>query len=197
MFIVVKKNDVFKAVIVAIVTVFLVAMTAVGGVAPVYLAAEKRLVPVYSVETDEKVVALTFDAAWGADKTRGIIDLLKKYDADGTFFLVGFWIDKYPEETKFIAESGLEIGNHSNNHLHMSKISKDEISREIDSVNERIKKSNGENARIFPSAFRGIRQQTFKRSERKEHGGRAVEHRQPGLERAFGRTDCGAGNPET
>lgn len=126
MFIVVKKNDVFKAVIVAIVTVFLVAMTAVGGVAPVYLAAEKRLVPVYSVETDEKVVALTFDAAWGADKTRGIIDLLKKYDADGTFFLVGFWIDKYPEETKFIAESGLEIGNHSNNHLHMSKISKDE-----------------------------------------------------------------------
>ncbi|UKI51477.1 MAG: hypothetical protein L6V79_04380 [Clostridium sp.] len=54
MFIVVKKNDVFKAVIVAIVTVFLVAMTAVGGVAPVYLAAEKRLVPVYSVETDEK-----------------------------------------------------------------------------------------------------------------------------------------------
>ena len=45
MFIVVKKNDVFKAVIVAIVTVFLVAMTAVGGVAPVYLAAEKRLVP--------------------------------------------------------------------------------------------------------------------------------------------------------
>lgn len=43
MFIVVKKNDVFKAVIVAIVTVFLVAMTAVGGVAPVYLAAEKGL----------------------------------------------------------------------------------------------------------------------------------------------------------
>ena len=153
MFIVVKKNDVFKAVIVAIITVFLVAMTAVGGVAPVYLAAEKRLVPVYSVETDEKVVALTFDAAWGADKTRGIIDLLKKYDADGTFFLVGFWIDKYPEETKYIAESGLEIGNHSNNHLHMSKISKDEISREIDSVNERIKNLTGKTPTYFRPPF--------------------------------------------
>ena len=153
MFIVVKKNDVFKAVIVAIITVFLVAMTAVGGVAPVYLAAEKRLVPVYSVETDEKVVALTFDAAWGADKTRGIIDLLKKYDADGTFFLVGFWIDKYPEETKFIAESGLEIGNHSNNHLHMSKISKDEISKEIDSVNERIKNLTGKTPTYFRPPF--------------------------------------------
>ena len=153
MFIVVKKNDVFKAVIVAIITVFLVAMTAVGGVAPVYLAAAKRLVPVYSVETDEKVVALTFAAAWGADKTRGIIDLLKKYDADGTFFLVGFWIDKYPEETKLIAESGLEIGNHSNNHLHMSKISKDEISKEIDSVNERIKNLTGKTPAYFRPPF--------------------------------------------
>ena len=194
MFIVVKKNDVFKAVIVAIITVFLVAMTAVGGVAPVYLAAEKRLVPVYSVETDEKVVALTFDAAWGADKTRGIIDLLKKYDADGTFFLVGFWIDKYPEETKLIAESGLEIGNHSNNHLHMSKISKDEISKEIDSVNERIKNLTGKTPAYFRPPFG---EYDNKLSERKKHGGRAVEHRQPRLERAFGRTDCGAGNSET
>ena len=107
MFIVVKKKDVFKALAIAITATLLIATAAIGGIAPVYLANAKRLVPVYSVETEEKVVALTFDAAWGADKTRGIIELLEKYDADGTFFLVGFWIDKYPEETKLIAEKGL------------------------------------------------------------------------------------------
>ena len=153
MFIVVKKKDVFKALAIAIIATLLIATSAIGGIAPVYLANAKRLVPVYSVETEEKIVALTFDAAWGADKTRGIIDLLEKYDADGTFFLVGFWIDKYPEETKLIAEKGLEIGNHSNNHLHMSKLQNDEIKKEIESVNVRLQELTGKTPKYFRPPF--------------------------------------------
>ncbi len=153
MFIVVKKKDVFKALAIAITATLLIATAAIGGIAPVYLANAKRLVPVYSVETEEKVVALTFDAAWGADKTRGIIELLEKYDADGTFFLVGFWIDKYPEETKLIAEKGLEIGNHSNNHLHMSKLQNDEIKKEIESVNVRLQELTGKTPKYFRPPF--------------------------------------------
>ena len=153
MFIVVKKKDVFKALAIAITATLLIATAAIGGIAPVYLANAKRLVPVYAVETEEKVVALTFDAAWGADKTRGIIELLEKYDADGTFFLVGFWIDKYPEETKLIAEKGLEIGNHSNNHLHMSKLQNDEIKKEIESVNIRLQELTGKTPKYFRPPF--------------------------------------------
>lgn len=153
MFIVVKKKDVFKALAIAITATLLIATAAIGGIAPVYLANAKRLVPVYSVETEEKVVALTFDAAWGADKTRGIMELLEKYDADGTFFLVGFWIDKYPEETKLIAEKGLEIGNHSNNHLHMSKLQNDEIKKEIESVNVRLRELTGKTPKYFRPPF--------------------------------------------
>ena len=153
MFIVVNKKDVCKALAIAITATLLIATAAIGGIAPVYLANAKRLVPVYSVETEEKVVALTFDAAWGADKTRGIIELLEKYDADGTFFLVGFWIDKYPEETKLIAEKGLEIGNHSNNHLHMSKLQNDEIKKEIESVNVRLQELTGKTPKYFRPPF--------------------------------------------
>ena len=153
MFIVVKKKDVFKALAIAITATLLIATAAIGGIAPVYLANAKRLVPVYSVETEEKVVALTFDAAWGADKTRGITELLEKYDADGTFFLVGFWIDKYPAETKLIAEKGLEIGNHSNNHLHMSKLQNDEIKKEIESVNIRLQELTGKTPKYFRPPF--------------------------------------------
>ena len=153
MFIVVKKKDVFKALAIAITATLLIATAAIGGIAPVYLANAKRLVPVYSVETEEKVVALTFDAAWGADKTRGIIELLEKYDADGTFFLVGIWIEKYPEETKLIAEKGSEIGNHRNNHLHMSKLQNDEIKKEIESVNVRLQELTGKTPKYFRPPF--------------------------------------------
>ena len=153
MIVTVKKASIVAAASLIIAFAVLTASVGVTNSAGVYFCKSTRKVPVYGVDTDKKVIALTFDAAWGADKTRGIIDLLKKYDADGTFFLVGFWIDKYPEETKFIAESGLEIGNHSNNHLHMSKISKDEISKEIDSVNERIKNLTGKTPAYFRPPF--------------------------------------------
>ena len=142
-----------KKVVVAVAAVVVCAVLVCGAGLYSQAFAKNRLVPVYCVDTSADKCAISFDAAWGADKTRGIIDLLKKYDADGTFFLVGFWIDKYPEETKFIAESGLEIGNHSNNHLHMSKISKDEISKEIDSVNERIKNLTGKTPAYFRPPF--------------------------------------------
>ena len=119
--------------------------------ATVFSNQSTRKVPVYGVDCgEEKLVALTFDAAWGADKTLRILEILEKYNAKATFFLVGFWLDKYPEETKAIAESGCEIGNHSNNHLQMSKISKEKITEELEYVNVKVKELTGK----IPSYFR-------------------------------------------
>lgn len=100
-------------------------------------------IPVYSVDTDEKVIALTFDAAWGADKTQGILDIMSQFGAKGTFFLVGFWMDKFEKETKAIADAGFDVGNHSRNHLNMPKLSQDEIKNEIEYVNDRAKELTG------------------------------------------------------
>ena len=86
----------------------------------VYLGDSPRLLPIYSVETDEKVVALSFDAAWGADKTEGILSTLEEYDAVATFFTVGMWAEKYPDKLRLLADSGrMEIGTHSNTHPDM------------------------------------------------------------------------------
>ena len=115
--------------------------------------AKNRKLPIYRVETEEKVIALTFDAAWGADKTKGIIDILNSYGVKGTFFLVGFWMDKYPEETKMIADAGFDIGNHSKNHYNMSKLSKDDVVYEIESVNEQIKNLTGKTPKYFRPPF--------------------------------------------
>lgn len=75
--------------------------------------AAKRILPVYSVERDDRVISISFDASWGGDQTMRILDLLDEYNAKATFFLVGIWVDKYPELVKEIHDRGHEIGNHS------------------------------------------------------------------------------------
>ena len=152
MFITVGKKSLITVVSLAIAGIILACTLGVTSTAAVFFGKSSRKIPVYGVEVkgERKVIALTFDAAWGADKTQGIIDTMKKYDAKGTFFLVGFWLDKFEKETKAIAEAGFDIGNHSRNHLNMPKLSDDEVRAEIEYVNDRVNELTG----IKPTYFR-------------------------------------------
>src|SRR5690554_3576374 len=100
----------------------------------------KKELPIYSVDTNEKKIALSFDAAWGDDYTLGILDILDKYEVKSTFFLVGFWVDKYPEHVKEIYKRGHDVGNHSTNHPYMTKLSDDEIVKELNITGDKIEK---------------------------------------------------------
>lgn len=155
MFITLKKRNLINIVAVAIVAIVLVSAVATTSSASVFFNKTTRKIPVYGVDVpqDDKVIALTFDAAWGADKTQGIIDIMQQYGAKGTFFLVGFWIDKYEEETKAIAEAGFDIGNHSRNHLNMPKLSDDEMRTEIEYVNDRVQALTGISPKYFRAPF--------------------------------------------
>ena len=153
MFVTVKKATLIGVVSIALVAVILLSSVAVTDSACVYFGKSTRKIPVYSVLTEDKVIALTFDAAWGADKTQGILDIMSEYNAKGTFFLVGFWIDKYEKETKAIAEAGFEIGNHSRNHLNMPKLSENEIENEIEYVNDRVFDLTGKKPKYFRAPF--------------------------------------------
>lgn len=109
---------------------------------------EKEL-PIYSVDTNEAKVALSFDAAWGNEDTQKLLDTLKKNDVKATFFMTGGWIEKYPEDVKAIAADGHELGNHSENHKEMSKISADECKTEIMTPHEKVKKLTGIDMKVF------------------------------------------------
>lgn len=109
--------------------------------------------PIYRVDTKEKKVAISFDAAWGADKTAGIMDIMDEHGVKGTFFLVGFWVDKYPDMVKSIAERGFEIGNHSANHPRMTQLSKEQMVKELTQVNEKIKELTGSTPTVFRPPF--------------------------------------------
>ncbi len=121
--------------------------------AEVYFGYSTRKVPIYNVETDEKQVAISFDAAWGADKTQGILDILKEFDVSATFFLVGFWVDDYPEMVKAIDEAGMEIGTHSNTHPDMIKLDKNTMANELETSISKITAVTGKPVKLFRAPF--------------------------------------------
>lgn len=107
------------------------------------LAKADRKIPIYSVGTDEKKIAISFDAAWGNDDTEKLISILKQYSVPATFFLVGSWVDKYPQSVKQLADAGHSIQNHSSTHPYMTKISTEKIINELKVCNEKIAKITG------------------------------------------------------
>ena len=148
------KSRTLAFILVVIITAVLLAVSIDGvNAAGVYFGYANRKVPIYYVQTDKKQVAISFDAAWGADKTQGIIDILKEYNAGATFFLVGFWTDKYPDMVKKIDESGFEIGTHSNTHPDMVKLTADQIKQELETSMKLITELTGKDVKVFRPPF--------------------------------------------
>lgn len=102
-----------------------------------------RLLPIYSVKTDEKKVAITFDAAWGNSDTNELIEILAEFDAKATFFIVGDWAERFPADVKAFYDAGHEISNHSNTHAAFSSLSIEKIKEEIQLCNETLKRITG------------------------------------------------------
>ncbi len=108
-----------------------------------------RRVPIYAVQTEENKLSISFDAAWGADKTSEIMDVCDSYNIKATFFLVGFWIEKYPEKVKEIHNRGFEIGIHSNTHPDMTKLSKSQIVEELSTNIKLVEDLTNEKPKLF------------------------------------------------
>ncbi len=113
------------------------------------VVASQKVLPIYSVEREDKVISVTFDASWGGDKTMAILDLLDQYNAKATFFLVGIWVDKYPELVQEIANRGHEIGNHSDSHAHFTQISDTQIRQELKDCSDKIEALTGTRPTLF------------------------------------------------
>ena len=120
-----------------------VAMFAAVNSPAVVASATKRQLPIYCVQRDQKMLSISFDAAWGNEDTQQLIDILAKYDIKATFFVVGDWVDKYPESVKALHDAGHEVMNHSNHHDHFSKLSREEIVADVNACNDKIEAVTG------------------------------------------------------
>lgn len=150
MFLVVKKKWLI-ALVCALLVVMIVAITT--GVSVTSAVATKRLIPVYSVERSDNKVALTFDCAWGADKTKLIMDEIEKNGYKCTFFVTGFWVDANKDLVKEINERGHQVANHSENHLHLGEANTQTIATEIDTTSNKIKEIVGASPLYFRAPF--------------------------------------------
>jgi len=151
----INKWNIFYAVI-----MFLFFAATVKFVSPAAIAVfnagiaknEKKL-PIYSVETNEKKLSISFDAAWGADDTDELLRILDENNVKATFFMCGYWVDDFPAEVIKIAMSGHDLANHSSTHPHMSKLSKEEIKEELMDTHNKVLELTGEEMELFRPPF--------------------------------------------
>ncbi len=106
--------------------------------AAVGASASKRQLPIYCVQRDQKMISISFDAAWGNEDTQQLIDILGEYNVKATFFVVGDWVDKYPESVKALHDAGHEVMNHSNTHAHYPQLSAGEVVADLEACNDKI-----------------------------------------------------------
>lgn len=102
-----------------------------------------RQLPIYCVQRDQKLVSISFDAAWGNEDTQQLIDILEQYQVKATFFVVGEWVDKYPESVKALHDAGHEIMNHSNTHAHYPQLPAEEVVADLNACNDKIEAVTG------------------------------------------------------
>ena len=82
------------------VVLVLAIFAAVNAPAAVIASASTRQLPIYCVDRSDNLVSISFDAAWGNEDTQQLIEILDQYQVKATFFVVGDWVDKYPESVK-------------------------------------------------------------------------------------------------
>lgn len=153
MFLVFNKDKI-QTYIVSVLTVFvLIVVASIGNIKTITTSAPTRLLPIYNVQTEEKKIAFTMNCAWNADDIDSILETLKNNDVHITFFMVGNWVDKYPEAVNKINDAGHEIGSHSNTHPHVNNLSANKNLEEINLSVNKIEKITGKKTDIYRAPY--------------------------------------------
>lgn len=115
------------------------------------VASSPRSLPIYSVETEnqEKKIALGINCAWGSSDLPAVLDALDDAGVKATFFLVGTFVDRYPESVQEIAARGHELGNHSDTHADLTTLDEAGIEAEISGCSDKIEALTGTRPTLF------------------------------------------------
>ena len=109
--------------------------------------------PIYAVETEQKQIAISFDASWGASHTEELLDILDQNEVKTTFFLVNLWMEEYPELTREIKKRGHEIALHSASHPSFTTLSEQQMRDELTANRAMIEELTATTPTLFRPPF--------------------------------------------
>lgn len=153
MFFIFSKEKIQTYIVSILTVVTLIVIANINNLSVIETSANIRYLPIYNVQTEENKVAFTMNCAWNANDIDSILETLKNNDVHITFFVVGEWVDKYPEAVKKIHDAGHEIASHSNTHPHVNKLSAEKNLEEINLSVSKIEKITGEKTKLYRAPY--------------------------------------------
>ena len=153
MFLIFSKEKIQTYAVSILTVVVLIAVANIKNISTIPVSVTEKYLPIYNVQTEETKIAFTMNCAWNADDIDSILGTLKNNDVHITFFMVGDWVDKYPEAVKKIYEAGHEIGSHSNTHPHVNDLSAEKNLEEINLSVDKIQKITGYKTNLYRAPY--------------------------------------------
>lgn len=153
MFLVLSKEKIQTYIVSVLTVAILIGIANINSVQMITTSTVDKKIPIYNVQTNEKKIAFTINCAWTNDDIDQILEVLENNNVKLTFFIVGDWIDRYPESVKKIYEKGHEIGCHSDTHPHVSRLSKEKNLEEIQKCVEKIEKITGNRTDLYRAPY--------------------------------------------
>ena len=172
MFLVFNKQKIYSYLVAlsTVVALFIIAATFTNKSGEIIQTmSQSKLLPIYSVDTQEPKVAFTMNCAWNADDIDSILSTLEKHKIHITFFMVGDWVDKYPEAVKKISDAGHEIANHSDGHKHVNNLTLEENEKEIITCSEKIQKITGKPTTLYRGPYGEYNNTVIQAAENQKH----------------------------
>ena len=106
-----------------------------------------------------KSVALTFDDVPDIRYTEKVLDVLKKYQVQATFFVVGYRAEMYPEIVRRMVKEGHVIGNHTYNHPYLPPMSLAQMAGQITKTQEILNRIVGYKPKLIRPPYGAINEQ--------------------------------------
>ena len=170
MFLVFNKQKIYTYLVSIIIVVILFCMTGTlteNKESIETASTNEKFLPIYKVQTEGNKVALTMNCAWNAEDIDKILEVLEENNVKITFFMVGDWIEKYPEAVKKIHDAGHEIGTHSDTHPHVNNLSYEENVEEIENSNDKIENITGTRTNLYRTPYGEYNQTVIKAAQDK------------------------------
>lgn len=115
-----------------------------------------------AADKETKLLALAFDDGPNVTTTNEVLDILDKYNAKASFFVIGVNInDESAKSIKRAYDMGMEIDNHSKTHTSMMNMTPEEMLEEINYVDEKVEAITGEKTKFFRPPFIGVSQTMY------------------------------------